>query len=154
MVDIYKYYSNYEKYYAITINPKKTNYECYVDEEVDMDDIISDYAFFMYKLMEVMKPCTDYHSIFPEISPKGKLHFHGIVRITDMYKWFRTVVPLINDIGFNRVTKLDTPKEMITWSLYCRKDWHKNKEYFGYITPKKSKEFKKIIDETLNQYDY
>lgn len=125
----------HKKVYSFTLNPTD-NYFKIMEGEFDAPKDYANFIMLVIMLSKVFKPCCDKFSIYGEISPTGRLHVHGTVYIKDLYKWYRTVVPAINDIGFSRINKIDTAMDLIRWTMYIRKDWSKNP--FPHITNSKS----------------
>lgn len=111
------------KYYFFTLNQKD-----YIEDIWDFLTI--NYVTIGLTLNEAFKYSTDYYSIYPELSKSGKLHYHGIIRITDMIKWYRKALPILSSLGLYSIQRIDSPIDLIRTSLYCRKDWYKNRETF------------------------
>lgn len=66
------------------------------------------------------------YMIFPELDPKGRLHYHGIITMSPNQKvrWFKHAKPKLENIGFVDMKPLETYIDRIRWGLYIRKEWY------------------------------
>lgn len=70
-----------------------------------------------YELWGLLRRSTDF-VMFPELTVQGKIHYHGIVRITDKYKWFKWTLPKLKSLGFIKIkSNVDSG-----WDEYIKKD--------------------------------
>lgn len=67
-----------------------------------------------------IKPWADY-DIYTEISRKGRIHCHGVIRITDYIKYYVQYARKLDRLDSMNVD-LDTISDMDKWLEYCRKD--------------------------------
>lgn len=69
-------------------------------------------------------------TLFPEFSRKARLHFHGVLVITDRVKFYLKDIPLLVAHGNIKLDTLDDPE---MWDLYCRKNEDLMLDYFTQI---------------------
>lgn len=80
--------------------------------------------------------------LWPEASPIGRVHMHGLIAITDIHKWIQKGVILLKDLNsfaikkfFKRESKEDEEDEHTSgedkWREYCEKQKHIWKPLFN-----------------------
>lgn len=57
--------------------------------------------------------------LWPEVSPVGRLHFHGVYCLKDMYEYIKFVRYL--EAGLECSFEIDTIQDKIVWETYCKK---------------------------------
>ncbi len=71
-------------------------------------------------------------TVWPEFSPTGRLHFHGHVRIENIFAWAKDIVP---GIIARYAVEVDTIESEEIWFKYCTKqtrlwgDYYPSSEY-------------------------
>lgn len=70
-------------------------------------------------IIRALRHAVDFVELYPEISLDGRLHYHGVINIKDMIKWYKTSVKLLNRLGFIKLCKFKSHG----WIKYIRKDW-------------------------------
>lgn len=95
--------------YSLTLNPSEQFYKKRVDRE---QYVVSDLIKMFRK-----DPSTTGH-VYLEISPHGRLHFHGVIGILDRYTFYRDMVPQLED---SYTIEIDTIKDEDVWKTYCMK---------------------------------
>lgn len=97
--------------WALTISPKQRVGDpklYYVDDRVSMVRLLSRFS--------------EHYIMYPEFTLTGRLHYHGIVLITDNYKYYHTKHHL-DKLGFTMWKPLSSFFDHLTWLHYCKKDW-------------------------------
>lgn len=115
------------RYYALTISPP------YRDHSIK----------YLYKwdkpfIQKALNRCSRYYIMYPELDLQGRLHYHGVVRLTSLTSWGFVKRTIDNDIGFACIKKIKGFKEHLGWLLYCRKEDQTQlpKPILPYIFPK------------------
>lgn len=98
-------------YWALTISPEQRNGKPLSMYKRDRD--------FLYQWLT---PYTDHFIMYPEFTESGRLHYHGIIHISDRYKFYHTK-HLVTNIGFTMWKPLRNVKDHLTWLTYCRKNF-------------------------------
>lgn len=100
-----------DQWYAITINPQdKYQFFNRVNRITDClhkmrDDVLQHIGSYDYK-------------IWPELSPKGRFHVHGIIRVTDKINFYLYCVPALLSRGTLVIKEIEDP---LIWEEYCKK---------------------------------
>jgi len=69
--------------------------------------------------------CSKHFMIVPEYTIEdARLHYHGVFRLDDPIKWYKSVYKKLSGIGFVKVKPLIGLKNHLSWLCYCYKDWH------------------------------
>jgi len=118
---------------AITISPpnritihnhwKDPNTSIYIDDKQYINQV------FKYAKIK-------HYMIYPEFDDKGRLHYHGIVTLTNTeYIRFRKYVqPKLTKIGFVDTSELLTFKHNLRYLYYCTKQFHEAKQILNINT--------------------
>lgn len=64
---------------------------------------------------------SNHFILFPEFSQCGRLHYHGIIKVTDKYKFYHTK-HLLDNLGFTMWKPLKDYQGQLAWLTYCKKD--------------------------------
>lgn len=105
--------------YTITLNPKN-EYQYFTNEDRKQ-------AFFRYhknyiqKLTFLTKPImTNIFTteLYMEISPTGRLHFHGTIKILNKHMFYIHVLYKLQDMYSYEIDHLTDP---VIWTKYCLK---------------------------------
>lgn len=94
--------------YSLTLNPAE-QYHKKPDRQIH---VISD----LLKLFRSDKSCMGH--VYVEISPHGRVHFHGVIGILDRWEFYLNLVPRIED---RYTIEIDTIKDENVWLKYCQK---------------------------------
>lgn len=70
-----------------------------------------------FEVIRVLGLCA-YFQVYPEFHVSGNLHYHGIVRVWDIVKWYKKVLPTFKYHGF----VVCKPNPNIGWEEYVRKN--------------------------------
>lgn len=110
MIHLEDYHIN--MWYAITFN---------IEENRDTRNIEGQYTRYRYVFSKYLDIFDKYH-LWPELSPVGKLHYHGIVQFhkaSQILRWVcrGQVLPLMN-------IKMKYIEDLKGWIEYCRKQVH------------------------------
>lgn len=70
-------------------------------------NLIKAHDKFVYMIFSKMRACMEYWCILPEVSPDGRLHYHGWYQVKDTKKWFLSLLPRMKCMGF---VKINTAK--------------------------------------------
>lgn len=108
---------------AITISPPdRTNKYTRIEDIYRMD---------RYTLNKRMRTCSKYFMLYPEVDLQGRLHYHGVIKINDPIKWYKSVLPYIKaTLGFVLLKPLNTTKDMLKWNIYSSKSWPAMRDIF------------------------
>lgn len=109
-------------YYALTVNLAG-------DDIVEFRTKYADYVTFFYKKF---KHCV--FRVYPEISPLGRLHYHGYIRFDTPDDIVMFYIDTIRSMVFEKscdiaIAPLGDFGDM-TWYYYCRKQKHIMKPFF------------------------
>lgn len=81
------------------------------------------------QMRQLFNQFSDHYCLYPEFDDKGRLHYHGIVRITDKIKYFK-VKYRIDQIGYCCAKELKTHMDHMRSLLYCMKEWPDTRRLF------------------------
>lgn len=72
--------------------------------------------------------------IYPEFDVKGRLHYHGILNLTNAQRirLYKHAQPKLTSIGYVDVKPIDSK---LTWLCYIKKQWHFTAQVLELITP-------------------
>lgn len=114
--------------YAITISPE--------DSRDSEKDTFKDYSDIKEHIREVndnniqnifkrLKFCEV--EVYPELSPTGRLHYHGVLTVIDTVGFLWHDVQIIRE---QSICEVDTIKDMNIWLEYVQKQQHLMNFYF------------------------
>lgn len=72
---------------------------------------------------------SNLYIIYPEFDNTERLHYHGIITITDNVKFHKTNY-LLGKLGFTKWIKIKSNKENLRSTIYSMKDWALNRHIF------------------------
>lgn len=101
-------------FYAFTISPRLYNGNQKFAYEVQS-----------FKIRILLKFISRHFCLYPEFDDKGRLHYHGIVRVYDKVKLHKTKHKFDREVGFLKYERLMTFKDHLTYLVYCRKQYEK-----------------------------
>lgn len=130
--------------FALTVSPKDR-----VDKYNKIEHIYIDDVNIMRKYM---KRCSSHYIVYPETDAVGRLHYHGIIEVSDKIKFVKQVIPALKRIGYVCLKPLDTLKDNISWILYCSKEWMITKDIVDIQQPLIPQHKKKIIKDRNTDY--
>lgn len=81
--------------------------------------------------LRCIRRCSRRFIIYPEFDLQGRLHYHGTVHIHDKIKWFKSVLPSFEKMGFVKV-KLDPN---LAWTVYQSKSFGVTSHVLGISLP-------------------
>lgn len=63
--------------------------------------------------------------LYPELDSKGRLHYHGIIRLdsNEKVRFHKHAIHKLRQIGFVDIKPLKTFEDNLRWSLYMKKEW-------------------------------
>lgn len=76
---------------------------------------------YIYLMKHYMIPYMEIKEMYPELSPKGRLHYHGIVKFTSLKKIIAWYFQGQHIKGFN--ISLDTITDSKKWKKYIKKQY-------------------------------
>lgn len=82
-------------------------------------------------LCALIKCCSDV-VIYPEFAENGRLHYHGVLYVNDLVKWYKSVLPTLNHKGFVLIKSKNIDAK---WSEYCSKNWEITKNVLNMTDP-------------------
>lgn len=94
--------------YTLTINPSEQYFTKYLRHDLVTKDMI--------ELFASTKSCAGH--VFKEISPHGRIHFHGTIVILDPFDFYSFFVYRLEQHG---TIEIDTIEKADVWDTYCRK---------------------------------
>ena len=100
------------QYYAVTISPRP------------QDHILKALKEDYEAMWEQLRRSSKHFCMYPEIVNKDgidRLHYHGVINITDQTKWWKTTNKALQKIGYLRVKPIKTFQDHLRWLTYCRK---------------------------------
>lgn len=71
-----------------------------------------------YNISRLLKQVSTFR-MYPEISPKGRIHYHGIINLYDSFEFYSHIIPLLNEVC---MFEIDTIDDMDYWESYIQKD--------------------------------
>lgn len=103
-------------YYALTVSPPRR-------------DRSPEYLYNGDKpvLIRQLNRCSEHYILYPEFDPNGRLHYHGVVKLTSKMSWGFVKSTIESLIGFCCLKQIKTHGEHIGWLNYCRKDYDSDK---------------------------
>lgn len=123
--------------YAITINPednRNTIKDTINDYQSVKDHIKSTHQDNIQNIFKNLKYCEVL--LYPELSPTGRLHYHGVLTVIDTIQFLWHDVQIIRE---HAQCEIDTIKEMKVWEEYISKQYHLMKEYIEILHIKNRK---------------
>lgn len=116
--------------YAFTLNP---------NDSIGKNELLTAYCT---KHQKALRDILDEVrlSIYPEISPTGRVHFHGTIQINNLYSWARSVGGLLHLYTFcmKPISDDESVKEKgayKSWFEYCIKQQSFIKKHAGQYYP-------------------
>ncbi|AYP28868.1 MAG: replicase [Cressdnaviricota sp.] len=63
--------------------------------------------------------------IYPELDPKGRLHYHGVINLdsNELVRFYKHAFHKLKTIGFVDIKPLKTFTDKFRWTIYMSKDW-------------------------------
>ncbi len=125
-----------DQYYSITISAQ---YRTVHPDFLYNDDKL--------KLIKWLNRFSDHYIIVPEFSDNGRLHYHGVFKMCDKIKYYKSKYNIDKEIGFVKVEKINDFKSHLRWLTYIYKNYYivKN-DYPFFIYKKKKRENIKTIN--------
>lgn len=109
----------------------------------------------MYFLMKI-RLCSKHFIIYPEFDKSGRLHYHGIIRIIDKIKWYKSVLPTLRrSLGFCDIKTIgSTMRDKLQVLYYIKKEWMVTKKVLNIDEPIIPKHRRKIIHVNTSDLDF
>lgn len=97
------------------------------------------------------------YTLYPEFDYQSRLHYHGIIQFTDMYKWHKSIkYKLSKEFGYTKLEKFKTSKNRSQWDKYMTKDYVKDKTFppiqYVAIRQRKAKQERSDINKNFDFY--
>lgn len=87
-------------------------------------------------IIKYIRRCSKHYMIYPEFDIKGRLHYHGLIYISDPMKWYKQILPMFRKIGFVDVQIIGrTFENKLNVLLYIRKHWMVTKDILNINDP-------------------
>lgn len=102
--------------YAFTISPKQQYDDMDKDGEFRVKDRIRCFGHYSKKHLTRLKGSV--YKLYLETSPLGRLHWHGILRITDVKEWLLRDIITLQALGSFCIKEIDDPD---AWERYYLK---------------------------------
>lgn len=77
----------------------------------------------IYIIRQYLNRCSDHYILYPEFSKQSRLHYHGIIRITDLIKWHKQKPMFDKVLGFSKIDLIKSHKEHLRSLVYSMKEW-------------------------------
>lgn len=78
----------------------------------------------LLKIRRWVNRFSDHYAIWPEFTENARLHYHGVIKLRDPIKFYKTKYKFDKLLGFVKIDKLKTFKDHLRWLFYCQKDYH------------------------------
>lgn len=108
--------------YSITINPPDTR----DDKIVDMDQsvfLLQHDMREMFKTLQEHLKGVGYMELYPELSPTGRLHYHGMFTIKDIIRFYYKDLYFLQTIGQYKIATMKENKDKTREENY--EEWEK-----------------------------
>lgn len=93
------------------------------------------------KVLTKLNKVSDDFILYPEVGNNGSnIHFHGVIKLNDKVKWFKSVLPTLKRNGFVKITTFND-----AWIDYIKKDWDTMKQVLDLEAPITDGFIKQII---------
>lgn len=73
--------------------------------------------------LKFIRLCSKHFIIYPELSRSSRLHYHGLILISDHIKYHKKIVPALKRMGHVKIDPIRTFADHLRWLLYIRKEW-------------------------------
>lgn len=72
------------------------------------------------QILKKIRTVSKEFTLYPELGVSGSnIHFHGVIKLHDEIKWYKSVLPILKRNGFIKIKA----KYNDGWLEYCTKDW-------------------------------
>lgn len=102
--------------YAVTINPPDIREDCPLLVHLPMESLEKGIDLSTNLIRKSFKSAK--LKLYPELSPNGRLHYHGTLRVTDPFKFVFIDCYYFKNL-FN--LEIDTISDSKVWEEYCTK---------------------------------
>lgn len=99
-------------FYAITISPKY---------RLENPDLL--YLKDRRLIINHLNTISNHYILFPEFDSNARLHYHGIICLTDTFKLKYLKPKIDSQIGFSCFKLINTFEDHLKYLLYCKKDY-------------------------------
>lgn len=79
--------------------------------------------------------CSKYFIFYPEMDINGRLHYHGILKISDNVKYYKQFVPSLKHLGYVKIMSVKSFSDHIKILKYISKDWQYMRHVLGLEKP-------------------
>lgn len=91
-------------------------------------------------IKRLFNKCSDHYIVYPEFTSQCRLHYHGIIRITDKIKWIRSVFgSLLKQLRMDhkcvQFRMIKSFNSHLRWLWYIRKHWDTTKRVLRIESP-------------------
>lgn len=100
-------------WYTITLNPKNQFFD---ETATRHTPRLAECIDYLYECLAYLKNVRI--ELYPEISSLGRVHYHGILKVYDIFEFYLKDIPMLKDICSFEIDKIDS---METWIKYCTK---------------------------------
>lgn len=105
---------DFRNFMAITISPRRR--QCSAQFAYDSDS---------YIIRKYLNKVSQHYIIVPEFDLQSRLHYHGVVVISDWIKWHKQVHRTLESLcGWIKLDKLKTHLDHLRWLCYIYKHLH------------------------------
>ncbi len=119
--------------YGITISPPFRNYSPEFLYNKDTPIII-----------RWLKRFSKHYIMFSEFDDSSRLHYHGTIYIDDITKFHKTRYNFSERVGYVKLDLLKKNKNLLTWTMYIRKQQYYMSKDFPFYYHKKNIKIKKL----------
>lgn len=107
-------------------------------------DSLKLHKIYTYDITKILNRFSKHYMLYPEFTHDARLHYHGIIRVDDKIKYYRTKHKL-DRIGFTKLDPFKTFKDKLRYLIYSLKNYCEIKELFDPIIYKSLRRTKKSI---------
>ncbi len=79
---------------------------------------------------KVLRHTSKHFILVPEFDKMDRLHYHGVIRIDDKIKWYKSSKRKLELCGHTKIKLLTSFEDHLGWLLYIHKDWDINRGIF------------------------
>lgn len=106
--------------YTLTINPSEQYFTKYLRHDMVTKGLL--------ELFASTRSCAGH--VFLELSPHGRIHYHGTIEILDPFDFYSFFVHRLEEHG---TIEIDTIEKADVWDTYCKKQLAYMKCKKGYV---------------------
>lgn len=79
------------------------------------------------KIQKALNRFSSYYILYPEFGVKNtaqpRLHYHGVIKIKDRIKLYKTIHLMQRELGFTKMDPISDHNNHLKWLMYCQKEY-------------------------------